>query len=77
VAKKQQLGRQVQVHCTSELARLMDEQARKEGHTMSAWVRGLIVSALEAKGIAPPPLPPDYAIPARSRMIHRDDRVAA
>jgi hypothetical protein len=78
VAKKQQLGRQVQVHCTAELVRIMDEHARQRGQTMSAWVRAVIVSALQADGIAPPPLPPDYAVPAKSRMIHRpEDQVAA
>jgi hypothetical protein len=78
LARKQQLDRTVRVPCTAELARIMDEQARQEGHTMSAWVRGLIVAALEAKGIAAPPLPADYATPAKSRMIHRtEDRVAA
>jgi hypothetical protein len=77
VAKKQQFDRQLRVPCTSELARIMDEHARRRGLTMSAWVRGLIVAALEAKGIEAPPLPPDYATPARSRMIHREDRAAA
>jgi hypothetical protein len=78
VAKtKKMLGRQIQVHCTSELARLMDEHARQHGQTMSAWVRSVIVSALQADGIAPPPLPPDYKTPLRSRMIHREDRAVA
>lgn len=77
MARKQHLDRVLRVPCTSELARVMDEQARQEGHTMSAWVRGLIVAALEARGIEAPPLPPDYATPARSRMIHHQDQVAA
>jgi hypothetical protein len=74
----EQLARQIQLHCTAEMARLMDEQARREGRTMSSWVRGLIVAALAAKGIAPPSLPPDYRSPKYSRMIHRpEDHVAA
>jgi hypothetical protein len=74
----EQLARQIQLHCTAEMARLMDEQARKQGRTMSSWVRSLVVSALQAEGIALPPLPPDYRTPARSRMIHRpEDHVVA
>jgi hypothetical protein len=77
VAKKQQFDRVFRVPCTSELARIMDEHARQRGLTMSAWVRELVVSALRAEGIEAPSLPRDYASPARSRMIHREDRIAA
>ena len=76
--RKQHFDRQFHVYGTVELGRAVDECAQQQALTASAWVRAAIVSALQAQGIAAPPLPADYATPKHSRMIHRiEDRVAA
>jgi hypothetical protein len=67
----------IRVHATHELHRLVDVHARRHKLTASAWLRRVITEALQAEGTSAPPLKHEYKTPKFSRMIHREDHVAA